>query len=248
MALGFRFPRVVGHRGASAEAPENTLSAFQAAREQGAGAIELDAKLTRDGAAVVMHDDTLDRTTNGHGAVRDHDLAALARLDAGAWFDPRFACEPVPTLEAVLRLCADVGLELNIEIKPCPGRARETAAQVVADIRQTWPADRPRPLLSCFDAEGLAIAQTIAPELPRGFLVDDLDGAWHDTARRFNCVSLHVDHRALDRASVAAIEAAGLAPVAWTVNDPVRAVELVGWGVISIISDRPGAVRKALVP
>jgi glycerophosphoryl diester phosphodiesterase len=244
--VSFRFPRVVGHRGASADAPENTLAAFRLAAEQGAGAIELDAKLSADGIPVVIHDDMLERTTNGHGAVRAQDLAGLVRLDAGAWFDRRFAGEPVPTLEATLKLCIELGLELNIEIKPCPGRAAETAEKVVADVRRCWPAGRPAPLLSCFKAEGLAAAQAAAPDLPRGFLVDDLAGDWAGTAKRLGCTTLNVDHRALDRSGVATIAAAGLVPVAWTVNDPARAAALVGWGVAAIITDRPGVIRAAL--
>jgi glycerophosphoryl diester phosphodiesterase len=244
--MGFRFPRVVGHRGASADAPENTLAAFRLAAEQGAGAIELDAKLSADGVPMVIHDDTLDRTTDGRGDVRAHTFAALDRLDAGSWFDRRFAGEKLPTLEATLKLCLAVGLELNIEIKPCPGRAAETAEKVVADVRRFWPADRPAPLLSCFDPEGLAAARAAHDGLPRGFLVDDLDDAAITTARRLGCVALHVHQVALDRDGIAAIKDASLVPVAWTVNRPERAVELAGWGVASIISDRPGAIGKAL--
>lgn len=244
--MGFRFPRVVGHRGASADAPENTLAAFRLAAEQGAGAIELDAKLSADGVPVVIHDDTLDRTTDRRGDVRAHTLAALDRLDAGFWFDRRFAGEKLPTLEATLKLCLALGLELNIEIKPCPSRAVETAEKVVADVRRFWPADHPAPLLSCFDPDGLAAARAADATLPRGFLVDTLDAAAIATARRLDCVALHVRHAALDRAGVAVIKDASLVPVAWTVNQPVRAVELVAWGVASIITDQPAAIRKAL--
>ncbi|MSP90147.1 MAG: glycerophosphodiester phosphodiesterase [Alphaproteobacteria bacterium] len=244
--MGFRFPRVVGHRGASADAPENTLAAFRLAAEQGAGAIELDAKLSADGVPVVIHDDTLDRTTNGHGDVRAHAFAVLDRIDAGSWFDRCFAGEKLPTLEATLKLCQALGLELNIEIKPCPGRVVETAEKVVADIRRFWPTNRPAPLLSCFDPDGLAAARAADSALPRGFLVNDLDDAAIKTAQRLDCVALHVRHVALDRTGVAAIKEASLVPVAWTVNQPARAVELVAWGVASIISDRPDAIRKAL--
>lgn len=244
--MGFRFPRIVGHRGASADAPENTLAAFRLAAEQGAGAIELDAKLSADGVPMVIHDDTLDRTTDGHGNVRAHALAALDRLDAGSWFDRRFAGEKLPTLEATLKLCLKIGLELNIEIKPCPGRAAETAEKVVADVRRFWPADRPAPLLSCFDVVGLEAARSADAALPRGFLVDNPDSAAIATARRLGCVALHVRHIALSHASVVAIKDAALAPIAWTVNRPERATELVGWGVAAIISDRPDAIGKAL--
>lgn len=244
--MTFRFPRVVGHRGASADAPENTLAAFRLAALQGAGAIELDAKLSRDGVPVVIHDATLERTTNGYGAVAAQDFVALDRLDAGTWFDHRFAREKLPTLRAVLELCAEVGLELNIEIKPCPGRAVETAQRVVEDVRRFWPGARPPPILSCFQAEGLEAARRIAPELPRGFLVDDLDGDWRSTARQLDCVALHVGHRALGQRAIATVRAAGLQVLAWTVNDPARARALLEWGASAIITDRPAAIHAAL--
>lgn len=244
--MGFQFPRIVGHRGASADAPENTLAAFRLAAEQGAGAIELDAKLSADGVPVVIHDDTLDRTTDGHGDVRAHALAALGRLDAGGWFGLRFAGERLPTLESTLKLCLTLGLELNIEIKPCPGRAAETAEKVVADVRRFWPADRSAPLLSCFDPKGLEAARAADAALPRGFLVDDLDEGAIAEAKRLGCVALHVRHQALDQAGVTAIKDASLAPVAWTVNLPARAVELTGWGAVAIITDRPAMIRQAL--
>src|SRR5262245_47829973 len=124
------FPRVLAHRGGGTLAPENTLAGLRAAAGHGFRGVEFDAKLTRDGVAVLMHDETLDRTTNGRGPVAQTDWAALKRLDAGRWCNRRFAGETVPTLTAALRMCADLGLWPNVEIKACPGRETETGEAV----------------------------------------------------------------------------------------------------------------------
>ena len=108
---------VLAHRGYSAKAPENTMAAFELALAVGADGIELDVHMTRDGEIVVIHDDTLDRTTNGKGPVSDQTMAELRELDAGSWFSPEFAGERIPTLKLVLELIKDKDVLLNIEIK-----------------------------------------------------------------------------------------------------------------------------------
>ena len=127
-------PRVIGHRGAAAVAPENTLASLRRAKELGAGWVEFDVKLTRDGAAVLIHDERLERTTDGRGEVARTTLAELRKLDAGAWFDPAFAGERVPTLGDALALCGELGLGINVEVKPCPGREAETARVAVETL------------------------------------------------------------------------------------------------------------------
>ena len=119
--------------------------------------------LTRDGIPVIIHDDTLERTTSGRGAVADSDLADLRRLDAGSWFDPRFAGETVPTLAELLALVAALGLGLNLEIKPSAGRNAETAAAALAVLGAARPP-RDRLLLSSFEPECLEVAQRLAPD------------------------------------------------------------------------------------
>src|SRR5262245_59134058 len=111
------FPRVLAHRGGGTLAPENSLAGLRAAARYGFRGVEFDAKLTRDGVVVLLHDETLDRTTNGHGLVAQAHWAALERLDAGSWRDRRFAGEAVPTLTAALLLCSNLGLWPNVEIK-----------------------------------------------------------------------------------------------------------------------------------
>ena len=135
-------PPVIGHRGAAGAAPENTLASIRKARELGATWIEFDVKLTKDGHPILFHDDCLERTTDGRGAVAATTLAEIRRLDAGGWFGPAFRGEPVPTLEQALALCVELRLGINVEIKPCAGREAETAQVTVATLLDVWPRDR----------------------------------------------------------------------------------------------------------
>jgi len=152
-------PKVIGHRGAAAYAPENTLEGLREAARRGAGWVEFDVKLTADGMPIVFHDDALDRTTNAKGEVAAASLERIRGLDAGSWFGPAFAGARVPTLEEALRLVLEQGLGANIEIKPCPGREAETAERAVAEILRLWPAKRPPPLISSFKPACLAAAK-----------------------------------------------------------------------------------------
>src|SRR5882672_3455210 len=119
--LAFR-PPVIAHRGARASAPENTMAAFRRAYEDGAKWIEVDIKLTHDGIPIIMHDDTLDRTTDGKGPVADMLWDDMQKLEAGNWFGPGFAGERVPRLSEVLHFVLEHNMRINMELKPCPGR------------------------------------------------------------------------------------------------------------------------------
>lgn len=154
---------VFGHRGASAVAPENTMPAFQTALDMGADGVELDCQLTRDGHLVVIHDSTLKRTTGTDGLVKDYTLSQLRHLDAGGWFNPRFAGERIPTLEDVLALARD-RLVVNVEIKNLPYRYAGIEARLLAAIRQNaFPLDRL--IVSSFDHESLIRIQAMEPRV-----------------------------------------------------------------------------------
>jgi len=234
--------RVIAHRGASQYAPENTLAAFDLAADQGARAIECDAKLTRDGAIVLMHDDTVNRTSSGRGAVRRFDLKAIRALDAGAWFDPRFKGERVPTLEEAVQLWARRGLLPQIEIKPCPGRAAETGAAVARAVAKLWPKHLPHPLLSSFAMLSLQAAREAAPGLPRAWLTERLPKDWRRRAGRLGCVALHCNHKHLIESAARHVKHAGLALRCYTVNDPERAKRLFDWGVDAVFTDCPDRI------
>lgn len=146
--------RIIAHRGASAEAPENTMAAFRRALALGAEMIELDVRLTRDGVPVVIHDETLSRTTDGEGSVGEIAFADLRRLSAGAWFGARFQEERVPHLAEVFDL-AGTGAAINVEIKAQPGRSEETALSALGVVREAGALRRA--LFSSFDPEPLRV-------------------------------------------------------------------------------------------
>lgn len=242
MSLRVSLPPVIGHRGAAAIAPENTLAGLRAAAAAGARWVEVDAKLTADGVVVLMHDDTLDRTTNGTGPVARQDYASLAALDAGSWFGPAFAGEKVPTLQDMIDTLAELGMGANIEIKPCPGRERETAFAVAELVQAKWPAHLPPPVLSSFERASLEAARDRAPDLPRGYLVEALVPGWQQEVAALGCVSLHLGAWNIDADTIAAAQAAGLPIAAWTVNDPAQAAALRATGVAAIITDDPATL------
>jgi len=238
-------PRLIGHRGAKENAPENTLASLREAARQGARWVEVDVMLTRDNLPVLIHDDTLDRTTSGTGPVPECTLAELQSFDAGSWFDPRFKGETVPTLEAALALILDLGLGLNLEIKPYPGQDIPTAEIAISTLKRLWPADRPL-LLSSFEVPCLEVARDIAPDIPRGYLLWDPPADWAAIADRIGAATLNVDQERQTAESVAAYRATGRPVLAYTVNDPQRAQTLFDWGVAAVFTDAPGRLSAAL--
>jgi glycerophosphoryl diester phosphodiesterase len=248
--LPWPYPRVIAHRGGGALAPENTIAAIDVGRRLGFAAIEIDAMLAHDGIPVLMHDSSVDRTTNGSGSVAALTAADLRRLDAGGWFDARFRGEPVPTLTDAIRHCRAHGVWIDIEIKPGGGEARRTGAVVARTAAELYAdcvrpggdsADRiePRaPLLSSFSAAALAAAREAAADLPRGWITSRVPEDWRARLEALGCVALHTNHRHLTRAVARAIKEAGYWLFCYTVDDPRRARELLDWGADALCTDR----------
>jgi glycerophosphoryl diester phosphodiesterase len=244
--LALQLPAVIGHRGAAALAPENTLAGFRAAAAAGARWVEFDVKLSADGVVVLMHDDTLDRTTDGSGAVAATPHAALAALDAGGWFGPTFRGERVPTLVETIAELARLGLGANIEIKPCPGRAEATTRAVADVVAAHWPDSLPAPLISSFEPACLAVARDLSPALPRGLLVKRLASDWRDAVAALGCATVNLGRRHASTAAIAAVLAAGLELAVWTVNEADEAAALRAAGASAIITDRPDALVRRI--
>jgi glycerophosphoryl diester phosphodiesterase len=236
--LRWPHPRLLAHRGGGALAPENTLSGLRLARRLGYAGVEFDVKLTADGVAILMHDDTLDRTTTGSGQVAFTGLARVSELDAGSWFARPFAGERVPTFREAAEVCRSLALWVNVEIKPCAGREVETGAAVARDALDLWAGDSHPPLLSSFSRAALAEAGRVAPGLARGLLVADVPEDWQAALSALGCAALHVEHGRVTPALAAAVHAAGVALLCYTVNDPARAAELLAFGVDCIVTDR----------
>jgi len=236
------WPRVLAHRGAGILAPENTLAALRIGNEHGFRAVEFDAMAPLDDVPVLMHDETLARTTTGRGAVTRHRAADLARLDAGRWHSPQFAGEPVPTLDAALQYCRAHAIWPNVEIKPAAGhevRTGELVARAVARAYADVPRDDARlPLLSSFSLDALVAARRAEPGLSRALLLDGWPQDWPDRLQRCGAVSLNADHRAMTMERVRRIKAAGYWLFCYTVNEPKRARELLDWGIDAFCTDR----------
>jgi len=238
--------RNVGHRGASALAPENTLPAFQLAMESGADEVELDVVRCATGEPVVIHNETVDKTTDGTGTLRHKSLAELKELDAGSWFDERFRGTRIPTLDEVFEL---VGrrLTVNIEIKGQSIRADGTEHAVVESIRHHDMADRV--IVSSFNPFRLWRVRSEAPELktalifcPRNRL--HLRKAWFAPVLKVN--GLHAFHSMVDDGFVDRAHRRGRWVYGWTVDDTEEMERLIRTGVDGIVTNNPGLLREVL--
>jgi glycerophosphoryl diester phosphodiesterase len=232
------YPRWIAHRGAGKLAPENTLAAFRLGAEHGYRMFECDVKLSADGVPFLMHDATLERTTNGIGLGGDQPWDQLARLDAGGWHSRAYAGEPLPTFENVARYCLANRYALNIEIKPTPGVEAKTGEVLANHAARLWAGQDVPPLLTSFRPESLQVAMQAQPQLPRGLLLDTLwEGCWN-YAQQLQCVAVVCNHALWDRDTVAHAKKLGLRTLSYTVNDDWAAQRLMALGTDGIITDR----------
>ena len=232
------YPRWIAHRGAGKLAPENTLAAFRLGAAHGYRMFECDAKLSADGVVFLMHDATLERTTNGHGIGGEKPWQALSQLDAGGWHSRAFAGERLATLEALARFCLANRYLLNIEIKPTPGTEATTGEAVARLAAQLWQGAEVPPLLTSFKPNALAAAQQAAPELPRGLLVDTLWDGWLEKALALDCCAVVANYALWDATTVAQVQGAGMRCLSYTVNDEWATEHLLTLGTDGIITDR----------
>lgn len=238
VAAPWPYPLWIAHRGAGTLAPENTLAAFALGLARGYRMAECDVTLSADGVPYLLHDERLERTTNGRGVAVEQAWSALAALDAGAWHGPRFAGERLPTLAALAAFAQAQGLALNLEIKPGPGDDSRCGRVAATEAARLWAgAAEPAPLLSSFSHAALAAARDAAPGLPRAHLFERLDGDWLARAQALDCVAVVARHRALDAGTIAEAHAAGLRVLAYTVNDEATAARLRAAGIDGLITD-----------
>lgn len=227
-----QLPKVIGHRGAAAYAPENTLESFREARKRGARWVETDVKLTSDGVPILMHDDSLLRTTG------------IDRLVANT---PRRELPPaVPTFEEAIACFAELGLGCNVEIKPSEGRGAETARVAVAILRRCWPVSLPSPLLSSFESASLVAAREVAPEIARAMLLEAIEADWRLLTDKVGAVCVNTDGKKLTASQSAEIKQAGYGLGAYTINDAAQARALYAMGVDFVFSDAPDLIIATL--
>lgn len=237
------YPRWVAHRGAGKLAPENTLAAFRLGAAHGYRMFECDVKLSADDLPFLLHDATLERTTNGQGVAGSLPWEQLSQLDAGSWHSPAYAGEPLPTLAAIAGFCLANGHLLNIEIKPTPGTERPTGVAVALAAARHWRDASIPPLLTSFKVAALEGARSAAPELPRGLLLDALPPDWLHTALALGCVAVICHHPLWTAATIAQAHEAGLRCLSYTVNDESEARRLLDLGLDGIITDRVDLFR-----
>ncbi len=186
--------------------------------------------LAGDGTPVVIHDETVDRTTNGRGEVSRMSFSELSALRIQE-------NEGIPSYEEAVRLCRELGIWANVEIKPARGHERKTGEAVARMTREHWRGAPLAPLLSSFSIEALAAARAVAPELPRGYLVSKIPPDWLDTMKRLACVALHCNYKSLTEKLAADIHGAGYAILLWTVNEPGIARQMLSFGAECLVTD-----------
>ncbi|KAB8030962.1 glycerophosphoryl diester phosphodiesterase [Fluviispira multicolorata] len=239
MLSSLKIPRIIGHRGAKGYAPENTLSSFRKAKELGATWVEFDVKETEDGILVIMHDDDLDRTTNGKGPMAKTPWTVVNELDAGAWFDQAFSGEKIPTFDETILLLKELKLGANIEIKPCPNRDERTAVAIANAIAKKWPKELPQPLVSSFSMDSLRTAKRTHPDLIIGALFETLPSDWKKIAKEVQAQTINLDQDIVTLEMIKEINNEGYPVLTYTVNDKKRAYDLFNMGVHSIFTDYP---------
>lgn len=240
-------PTIFAHRGASAYAPENTLAAFELAVRQNADAIELDAKLTADGHVVVIHDPTLERTTNGQGQVTKLTLAELQKLDAGSYFDPAFQAERIPTLDEVFeRVGKDI--YINVEITNYTAPLDALPLKIAECVHRHQMQERV--IFSSFNWLSLWRIHLLVPEAPLGLLALPGQWGWPARSRLGRLVRYHSLHPALEDVTPALVQQAhrlGAKVFVYTVNRREDMHRLLEMGVDGIFTDDPLLARQVLM-
>lgn len=224
-------PRWIAHRGGGSLAPENTLAGIRLAARLGFRAVEFDVMLSGDGTPVLIHDETLERTTTGSGPVAATPDVVLFALDAGCG-------ERIPRFTEAAALCRELGLLANVEIKPASGYERPTAEVVARLTAELWRGAPVQPLLSSFSLEALEIARDLAPEIERGVLFEAVPADWLSELQRLQAVSLHCDGDLLTDPVLVEARERGIPVLCYTVNAPEKANALFGRGVGALFTDR----------
>ena len=239
------YPRWIAHRGAGKLAPENTLAAFKLGASQGYRMFECDVKLSSDGVPFLLHDDTLDRTSNGQGVAGLKTWQELQQLDAGSWHSTPYQGEPIPSLDTIAAYCISNGFDLNIEIKPTRGTDELTGKVVAQHTARLWQAAGRKPLLTSFNPIALQAALDVAPDLPRGLLLHELWTGWLETGLMLGCQAIICNYKLWDTSSVTQAKSAGFKLLSYTVNDDAEVQRLLALGTDGIITDRVDVFRPS---
>ena len=239
-------PQIIGHRGCAAYAPENTLEGLHTAADMGVEWVEFDVKLTKDQVPILFHDEDLERITGVSGAVADMNYEDIRQLDAGSWFGESFIGVGIPTLEQAVDVLIERNLGVNVEIKPCPGREKETAEVALDVLSGIWD-DHERLLISSFQHVCLETALDMAADWARGFLLpEEWPENWRELAEYLQVSTVNLDGRICTREQVEQALELEKPVLAYTINDPDRARFLQSWGVDGFFTDAPDALQDGL--
>ncbi len=206
---------------------------------------ECDVKLSSDSIPFLLHDDTLERTTNGHGVSSLQTWQTLQKLDAGGWHSSPYTGEPLPSLETIAAYCIANDFDLNIEIKPTTGTDELTGKVVAQYAARLWQNGSRKPLLTSFKPDALQAAQDAAPDLPRGLLLHELWTGWLETGLMLGCQAIICNYQLWDTSSVTQAKSAGFKLLSYTVNDEAEVQRLLALRMDGIITDRVDAFKPS---
>lgn len=246
--MTLKLPNVIGHRGAASYAPENTIEGIHTAADVGIEWVELDVKLTKDDVPILFHDEEIDRTTNGSGKIADMTYSELKELEAGSWFSEGFTGIKIPTLEDAIDALIKRDLGLNLEIKPCPNREKDTAEVALDMLSQMWD-DHDRLLISSFDHIALEAARDVANDWARGLLLggEELLPNWDELADYLDVKTINVAKNLVTEELIESILEKEFTPLIFTVNDPIDARIFQAMGVQTLFSDEPDIIMENML-
>ncbi|HHW36698.1 MAG TPA: glycerophosphodiester phosphodiesterase [Bacillales bacterium] len=238
-------PLIIAHRGASGEAPENTLAAFRLGLEQGCEAVELDIHLTKDGQLAVIHDENIKRTTNGEGLIGEMTTAEFKKYDAGSWFSNKYKGERIPLLEEVFELVPKEIL-INIEIKNIPSFYKGIEEKLLNHLVRHNRVDNV--IVSSFDHQCLYRLKKLNRNVKIGLLYFENVVNYVEFAKLFGfpVESLHPDQRGLRAENVRKAIENGLKVYTWTCNSEESMKKVIDYGVSGIITNYPARLKSLI--
>lgn len=241
-------PLVIGHRGAKKVSPENTLASIKQAAKDGATWVEVDVRLSFDDIPILLHDTTVDRTTDGTGKIGALKLDSIKTLDAGSWFSSKFSSEKIPTLREALNICNQLSLGINIEIKPDSASSKKIIEKTLSVLHTFSDDFRGRLLFSSFDVDIIEMLRVAAPKWPRGLLIEKLHNNLKTKLDELECFSVHPAISCFETTqNIEDTLKFGLPIVPFTVNDFLTSQKLIKHGIRSFITDDPAIFRTTFL-
>lgn len=230
-------PKIIGHRGVAGLRPENTYCSFSLAAALGVAWIEFDVQLTKDDQWAIMHDDTIDRTTNSHGKIRDYTLAQLEQIQAGLWFDPPYIDQTIPSLVKTFDLAHNLGLSMNIEIKGAQLHVLKHAS-LMAEFIKLYLKPKMQVLVSSFDLACIIALRNLMPKLAIGYLVDNFSADTIEITRTNKFNSINCDVNTITEKDLHNAQDNNIPVFLYTINDKATARFWLDKGVAGVFSDR----------